>query len=166
MAEVKIPTPYGEMPTYVATPSGEGPWPGVIAIHDFTGMSHDMRNQADWLAGERYLAAAPDLYYWGTRLRCLRTIMRDLGARRGRTFDDVESVRTWLARRAAVGPLGLPFDSARKPRGSACPDSQPPSSPNRTEGQRRLWTQTAPPSRRLTRFRNPRPPASKTSSTY
>ena len=103
-----ISTPHGDMPAYVAAPAGDGPWPGVVVIHDFTGMSHDLRNQADWLAEEGFLAAAPDLYYWGSRLGCLWTIMRDLGAGRGRTFDDVDAVRTWLTQqRSCTGAVGV-----------------------------------------------------------
>ena len=108
MSEVLVRTKQGEMPTYVATPHGPGPWPGVVVVHDFTGMSHDLRAQADWLAGEGFVAAAPDLYYWGSRLRCLWTIMRDLGVRRGRTFDDIEAVRSWLgAQPACTGRIGV-----------------------------------------------------------
>lgn len=106
--DVMIPTPKGEMPTYVATPAGAGPWPGVVVIHDFGGMSHDLRSQADWLAGEGYLVAAPDLYYWGSRLRCLRTIMRDIGARQGRTFDDIDAARAWLTEQdTCTGRIGV-----------------------------------------------------------
>ena len=71
-------------------------------------MSHDLRNQADWLAGEGYLAAAPDLYYWGSRVRCLWTIMREIAAGQGRTFDDIDGARDWLSRDdRCTGKIGV-----------------------------------------------------------
>ncbi|HEX7442851.1 MAG TPA: dienelactone hydrolase family protein, partial [Acidimicrobiales bacterium] len=89
MPEVSIATT-GSLPAYLAVPTGEGPWPGVVVIHDVFGMSHDLRNQADWLAGAGYIAAAPDLYRGGRKLACIRSIMRDARQRQGPTFDDIE----------------------------------------------------------------------------
>src|SRR4030095_11074184 len=93
MTEVKIPTSRGEMPAYLATPAGEGPWPGGVVVHDALGMSTDVRNQADWLASEEYLALAPNLYCWGRRIRCLISTVR-LGER---PLSELDATRRWLA---------------------------------------------------------------------
>ena len=106
--DVTIPGTRGAMPLHVAVPDGAGPWPAVLVISDALGMTTDLRNQSDWLAGAGYLAAAPDLFYWGGRIRCLFTTMRQALSGEGQVFEDLEAVRAWLAgREDCTGKVGV-----------------------------------------------------------
>ena len=111
MPNTTILSPTGQLPAYVATPSGPGPFPGVVVVHDAFGLGNEIRAQADWLADAGYLAIAPDLFHGGSPFSCMVAIMRDTRDRKGKTFDDVEAARSWLVDRpdctGAIGVIGF-----------------------------------------------------------
>lgn len=108
MTAVSIPGRHGDIPGYLAVPAAPGPHPGVVVIHDALGMSTDLRNQADWLASEGFIAVAPDLYHWGRKLTCLFTFFREVGRGEGKSFDDIEATRRWLASHdGCTGTIGV-----------------------------------------------------------
>ncbi|MFP4565669.1 MAG: dienelactone hydrolase family protein [Spirochaetaceae bacterium] len=47
---------------YLATPSGSGPFPGVIMVHEWWGLNMDIARLADALAREGYVVLAPDAF--------------------------------------------------------------------------------------------------------
>jgi carboxymethylenebutenolidase len=85
------------MRAYLATPAvGNGPWPGVVVIHDAMGLGVDTKVNADHLAAAGYVALAPDIYSRGGTMRCVKSTFQALFAGSGQAFDDIESARKWL----------------------------------------------------------------------
>lgn len=91
------------MPVVVADPPTSGPHPGVVVLHEATGLNQDTRRIVARLAERGYVAAAPGLFQAGARPLCIARTVRDAldPARRG-TTDRIEAVRRWLAARDEV----------------------------------------------------------------
>jgi len=105
---ISVTTPHHELNGYLATPAGDGSWPGVVIVHDVFGLSPVARGHADWLASEGFLSVVPDLYTWGGTLKCVKATMTDMMAGEGVAFDDLDAVRTWLADRPdCTGKTGV-----------------------------------------------------------
>jgi carboxymethylenebutenolidase len=109
MSNTHYPASTGRLRGYLATPTGDGPWPGVVVIHEAFGLTDDIRTQADKLAGEGYLAFAPDLYSYGFAPKCLvatmRTMIRGSG---GRALDDIDAAREFvLTQSGCTGKVGI-----------------------------------------------------------
>lgn len=96
---------------YLARPEGEGPWPGVVVIHEIFGLDAVMRRQTDRLARSGYLALALDLYSAGGARHCVISTMRSLFSGTGRAYTDIETARQWLQGHgectAKVGVVGF-----------------------------------------------------------
>ena len=97
-----------ELRGYLAVPSGTGPWPGVVVIHEALGLNDDIRHQADLLAQRGFLAVAVDLFSAGGVLRCVRRTFANLLSGTGPAFGDIEATRQFVgAHPDSSGKVGV-----------------------------------------------------------
>ena len=93
---------------HLAEPTGTGPWPGVVVLHEALGLTRDVRGITDRIAQRGYLAVAPDLFTDGGLLRCLKRVFTDLTRGSGRAVEDVLAVTAWLRERPdCTGKVGV-----------------------------------------------------------
>src|SRR4029079_1495579 len=62
----------GGMPAYVARPKEGGRRPAVLVIQEAFGLNDHIKDVARRIAGEGYIALAPDLYWRGGKGRTVR----------------------------------------------------------------------------------------------
>jgi carboxymethylenebutenolidase len=114
LRDVDLPTAAGGTPGLrglLGVPSGTGPWPGVVMVHEAFGIDDVMRRQVRRMASAGYLALMPDLYTAGGTRRCLVPTLRAIAAGQGRPFVDIEAARAHLASHpdctGRIGVLGF-----------------------------------------------------------
>jgi carboxymethylenebutenolidase len=66
---ITYPGPSGDVRAYLATPEGDGPWPGLIVIQEVFGLESHIEDVVRRFAAEGYLSVAPDLYCHDERFR-------------------------------------------------------------------------------------------------
>src|SRR5690348_12543418 len=110
MPDLTIPDANGlPLRAYLARPAvGDGPWAGVVVVHDALGLTVVAREHADRLAAAGYLAIVPDLYTRGGLARCIRSTFGALISGNGLAFDDLDAARRWLSSRTdCTGRIGV-----------------------------------------------------------
>jgi carboxymethylenebutenolidase len=105
---ITITAPDGPIDALLGVPEGDGPWPGVVVIHDAFGYGPDNESISRRIAAAGYLAITPNLYSRGGRARCITRVFREVLAKRGRALDDILAARDHLrAMPQSNGSVGI-----------------------------------------------------------
>lgn len=109
MTLVELEVPGGPVEALLATPTTvDGPWPGVVVVHDIYGFTQDVRDISQRVADGGYLVLTPNLYSRGGGPRCVVRVLRDLVAQHGQALEDVAAAKGFLERRdECAGPIGI-----------------------------------------------------------
>ncbi len=108
MTTIELDTPNGPIDALLDVPQGEGPWPGVVVVHDAFGYGRDKQAHNERIARAGYVAITPNMYARGGRVRCITRVMKELQTQRGRAFDDIAAARDYVkALPQCTGQVGI-----------------------------------------------------------
>jgi carboxymethylenebutenolidase len=115
---IDVPAAGGTMPAFLGRPAGGAPAPAVLVIQEAFGLNEHIKDVAKRIAGEGYVALAPDLYWRGGKGRTVRydqlpeaiALMQSLNDKD--IVSDVASAIAWLegqtfARADRIGITGF-----------------------------------------------------------
>lgn len=81
---------------YVARPSGEGPFPVVIMIHEWWGLKSEIVGKADALAQDGYIVVAPDVFRGNTTAWIPSAIWQVVSTPTTQVDSDLDAVMRWI----------------------------------------------------------------------
>ncbi|HLI88596.1 MAG TPA: dienelactone hydrolase family protein [Ktedonobacteraceae bacterium] len=103
-----------QVDAYLARPDGEGPFPGVVIIHEIYGLNENIRDIARRFANEGYAALAVDLFTGRNRTICMFRFMGQMLLRplNNSSLNDLKAALTYLSTQpgidnARVGAIGF-----------------------------------------------------------
>lgn len=103
IATLRVPGRTGpDVDAYVARPTGPGPHPAVILIHEFWGLRPEMIAKADLLARQGYLVIAPNLFRGVTTDFLPSAIYNVIATPASEQNQDLEAVYAWLTEQLDV----------------------------------------------------------------
>lgn len=89
---------------YLVRPEGDGPFPGVVIIHEIYGLSENIKDIAHRFADEGYVALAIDLFAGRNRTVCMFRFMGQMmfSSLNNSSIDDLKSSLTYLKQQPGV----------------------------------------------------------------
>jgi carboxymethylenebutenolidase len=105
---VNIDAPDGPIDALLSIPAGDGPWPGVVVVHDAIGYGPDNASTSARISAAGFIAITPNMYSRGGRARCITRVFRELLTKRGRALDDILAARDHVqSMPECSGPVGV-----------------------------------------------------------
>lgn len=101
---ILFPSDGQETPGYLATPGGEGPFPGIIAIQEWWGLVGHIKDVADRFAAEGFVVLAPDLYHGQSAEEPDEARKLAMALDRQRAIREIAAAADYLASLEALSP--------------------------------------------------------------